>query len=94
MFNRTSSLLYRTTILLAENLRNTCQAVSLYRGTISQAVRTCEVRSSHHPRLSITALQHLLTATALNLLRMGTRLTGEPLAQALHARFDRLYRVA
>jgi transposase len=56
-------------------------------GTISQAVRTCEVRRSRYPWLSKTALQHLLTATALNLLRMGTWLTGEPLAQTRHARF-------
>jgi IS5 family transposase len=40
-------------------------------GTISQAVRTCEVRRSRYRGLPKTALQLLLTATALNLVRMG-----------------------
>jgi Transposase DDE domain len=50
-------------------------------GTISQAVRTCEVRRSRYRGLPKTALQLLLTATALNLVRMGMWLAGEPLAR-------------
>jgi Transposase DDE domain len=63
-------------------------------GTISQAVRTCEVRRSRYRGLPKTALQLLLTATALNFVRMGMWLAGEPLAQTRHARFVRLYRAA
>lgn len=63
-------------------------------GTISQAVRTCEVRRSRYRGLSKTALQHVLTATALNLLRMSLWFAEEPRAQTRHARFVRLYQAA
>jgi transposase len=63
-------------------------------GTISQAVRTCEVRRSRYRGLPKTHLHHVLTATALNLLRIGMWLADEPLAQTRHARFVRLYHSA
>jgi transposase len=63
-------------------------------GTISQAVRTCEVRRSRYRGRPPTHLQLILTATALNLHRMGMWLADEPLAQTRHARFARLYYAA
>lgn len=63
-------------------------------GTISQAVRTCEVRRSRYIGLEKTHLHHVLTATALNMLRISMWLAEEPFAQTRHARFVRLYRQA
>jgi transposase len=63
-------------------------------GTISQEVRTCEVRCSRYRGLPKTHLHHVLTATALNMLRLGMWLAEEPLAQTRHARFVRLYQSA
>lgn len=63
-------------------------------GTISQAIRTCEVRRSRYRGLPKTHLHHMLMATALNVWRIGMWLAEEPLAQTRHARFVRLYHSA
>jgi IS5 family transposase len=48
--------------------------------TYAQALRRCGLRRSRYYGQAKTHLQHLLTATALNLLRLGNWLTGTPLA--------------
>ena len=45
-------------------------------GTISRAVRACGVRRSKYVGLEKTQLHHLLSAAALNFLRVGEWLSG------------------
>lgn len=59
-------------------------------GTISRAVRTCEVRRSRYIGLTKTHLQHLLSATSLSFLRVGEWLMGIPKATTRHSPFARL----
>ena len=47
-------------------------------GTISRAVRTCEVRRSRYIGLRKTHLHHLLSGTSLSFLRVGEWLMGVP----------------
>jgi transposase len=47
-------------------------------GTISQGVRVGDLRRARYIGLAKTRLQHLLTATGLNLLRLGEWLEGAP----------------
>ncbi|MEU7990831.1 transposase [Streptosporangium canum] len=49
-------------------------------GTMSQAVNRYEARRSRYRGTAKTALQHLLTATAINLARLDGWITGVPLA--------------
>ena len=51
----------------------------------STAYQTCARYSGH----AKTHLQHLLTATALNVLRLGAWLTGAPLAPTRESAFSR-----
>jgi transposase len=57
--------------------------------THAQALRRCGLRRSRYAGQAKTHLQHLLTATALNLLRMGSWLTGTPLAPTRQSAFTR-----
>jgi transposase len=59
-------------------------------GTISRAVRTCSVRRSKYVGLEKTQLHHLLSATALNFLRVGEWLMGMPKATTRRSPFARL----
>jgi transposase len=59
-------------------------------GTISRAVRTCEVRRSKYVGLKKTHLHHLLSATSLSFLRVGEWLMGIPKATTRRSPFARL----
>jgi transposase len=59
-------------------------------GTLSQAVRNSGLRRSRYIGLAKTHLQHLLTATATNLLRVAAWLMGRPLAQTRKSSFANL----
>jgi transposase len=59
-------------------------------GTISRAVRTCEVRRSRYIGLRKTHLHHLLSATSLSFLRVGEWLMGVPRAKTRRSPFARL----
>jgi len=50
-------------------------------GTLSQGVRVAGLRRCRYIGLAKTHLQHLLTAAALNLIRVGAWLTETPRAQ-------------
>jgi transposase len=58
--------------------------------TYAQALRRCGLRRSRYTGQAKTHLQHLLTATALNLLRLGSWLTGTPLAPTRESAFTRV----
>jgi transposase len=59
-------------------------------GTHSQAVRRSKARRSRYVGLAKTHMQNLLTAAALNLIRLGRWLTHRPLAQTRATRFAKL----
>ena len=63
-------------------------------GTIAQGVRRCAMRRSHYYGQNKIHLQHLMIATALNLLRMIRWLLGEPKAITAVSPFARLYQAA
>ena len=56
-------------------------------GTLSQAVRRAGLRRSRYVGLARTHLDHLLTATALNFVRIGEWLAGTPRAKTRRPRF-------
>ncbi len=60
-------------------------------GTIAQSVRTCEVRRSRYMGQAKTHLQHVMTAAALNVIRMLRWLNDEPKATTRRSAFARLY---
>jgi transposase len=59
-------------------------------GTVSQGVRTCGLRRTRYRGFAKTHLDHMLTATALNCLRLSEWLAGVPKAKTQHSRFARL----
>jgi len=59
-------------------------------GTISRAVRTCELRRSRYVGLPKTHLHHLLSATSLSFLRVAEWLMGVPKAKTRRSPFARL----
>jgi transposase len=59
-------------------------------GTVSRAVRTCEIRRSRYIGLTKTHLHHLLSATSLSFLRVGEWLMGVPKAKTRRSPFARL----
>jgi transposase len=59
-------------------------------GSVSRAVRTCEVRRSKYIGLTKTHLHHLLSATSLSFLRVGEWLMGVPKATTRRSPFTRL----
>ena len=50
-------------------------------GTVSQGVRRCDLRHARYRGLAKARLQHVLTASALNVVRAVRWMEGEPLAQ-------------
>jgi transposase len=56
-------------------------------GTLSQAVRRCGLRRSRYVGLARTHLDHILTATAVNFVRVGEWLAGTPRAKTRHPPF-------
>ena len=56
-------------------------------GTLSQAVRRCGLRRSRYVGLARTHLGHVLTATAVNFVRIGEWLAGTPRAKTRHPPF-------
>ncbi len=48
---------------------------------MSQGVRRCDLRHARYRGLAKTRLQHVLTASALNVVRAVRWMEGEPLAQ-------------
>jgi DDE family transposase len=61
-------------------------------GTISQGMRRCRLRRTRYMGLAKTHLQHLLTATALNFVRLSNWLAGTPLATTRRSSFVKLMR--
>src|SRR3954452_10449543 len=59
-------------------------------GTLSQGVRTMHLRRARYIGLAKVHLQHVLTAAALNLVRVAAWLAGTPLACTRHSAFVRL----
>jgi transposase len=59
-------------------------------GTVSRAVRTCDVRRSKYIGLTKTHLHHLLSATSLSFLRVGEWLMAIPKATTRRSSFARL----
>lgn len=59
-------------------------------GTHSQALRVCDLRHARYRGTKKTQLQHVLTATALNCLRLNAWLNGEKRAKTRVSRFARL----
>ncbi len=59
-------------------------------GTHSQAIRVCGLRRSRYVGQPKTHLQHILSAVALNLLRLNAWLNGIPLAPTRQSSFARL----
>jgi transposase len=60
-------------------------------GTMAQASSRCDVHRARYRGLARTHLQHVLTATALNLVRTDAWLAGIPLAGAWTSRLTRLH---
>ncbi len=63
-------------------------------GTHAQAVARCGLRRARYRGLAKTRLQHVATAAALNLIRMGEWLAGTPLAGTRRSAFARLQPLA
>ncbi|MBV9326257.1 MAG: transposase, partial [Chloroflexi bacterium] len=59
-------------------------------GTVSQGVRVCGLRRTRYRGFAKTRLDHTLTATAINCLRLSDWIAGGPRATTQHSRFTRL----
>lgn len=59
-------------------------------GTISQSVRAFELREARYSGLAKTALQHVATATAVNLQRLDDWWTGTPRTHTRQSAFAKL----
>jgi predicted membrane-bound mannosyltransferase len=59
-------------------------------GTLSAGVRALHSRRARYIGLAKTHLQHALTAAAINLVRLGAWLGGQPLARTRQSAFARL----
>ncbi len=59
-------------------------------GTVSQGVRTCGMRRTRYRGIAKTRLDHTLTATAINCLRLSEWLAGVHSTTTHHSRFTRL----
>jgi transposase len=62
--------------------------------THEQAIRRCGLRRSRYLGLSKTHLQHLITATAINLMRIGEWLLGHPKAKTRCSPFAALQAIS
>jgi transposase len=80
----------------ARHRERTPDFAALYRrragieGTISQGVRACRLRRTRYIGLAKTHLGHILTAVAVNLLRIGAWLAGTPRAKTRQSAFATL----
>lgn len=63
-------------------------------GTISQGVRTCDLRRARYVGQIKTHLQHLVTASAINFMRVAELLDETPRAKTRSSAFERLYHSA
>ena len=63
-------------------------------GTLSQGVRSFDLRRSRYVGAAKTHLQHVLIGTAINLVRVGHWLADEPRAKTRQSAFVRLHRAA
>lgn len=59
-------------------------------GTLSQAVRAMGIRRSRYDGLARTHVQHVLTAVAINLVRIDAVLTHHPRGKTRHSQFAQL----
>ena len=59
-------------------------------GTLSQAVRGMGIRRARYDGLHKTQLQHVLTSTAINLVRIDAVLTQTPRSKTRRSSFTRL----
>ena len=59
-------------------------------GTISQGVRGCALRRSRYVGMAKTHLQHVITAVAMNVVRLLAWFAGVPKAQTRLSAFARL----
>jgi transposase len=60
-------------------------------GTLSQGIRAFEMRRSRYIGQAKTHVQHVLTATAMNLVRASMWLADTPRAKTRQSAFVRLY---
>jgi transposase len=63
-------------------------------GTLSQGIRACGLRRSRYLGAAKTHLQHVLTATAINLVRIGHWLMDKPVAKTRTSAFENLMKQA
>jgi len=63
-------------------------------GTLSQGIRAFALRRARYIGLARTHLQHILTAAAMNIVRISMWLMDTPRAKARQSAFVRLYRAA
>lgn len=63
-------------------------------GTMSQGIRAFEMRRSRYIGLEKTHLQHVLTATAMNIARVSAWLIQTPRSKTRQSAFERLYQMA
>src|SRR5262249_37604767 len=73
-----------------ETFRDTYATRAGVEGALSQGVRRCGLRRCRYVGQAKTHLQHLLTATALNFVRVADWLAGIPLAKTRQSAFKRL----
>jgi transposase len=59
-------------------------------GTLSQGIRACGLRRSRYRGEAKTHLQHVLTAAAINLVRIYHWLTGTPIAKTRQSSFTKM----
>jgi transposase len=59
-------------------------------GTLSQGIRAFGLRRARYIGEAKTALQHVLTAVAINFVRMGNWLREKPLARTRTSAFERV----
>ncbi|MBV5275330.1 MAG: IS1182 family transposase [Lamprocystis purpurea] len=77
-----------------EPFRDAYAARAGVESTHEQAVRRCGLRRCRYIGLAKTRLQHVVTAVAVNLIRIGDWLTGTPLAPTRRSRFVALQAAA
>jgi transposase len=73
-----------------QQFRQTYQTRAGIEGTLSQAVRGMGIRRSRYDGLHKTQLQHVLTATAINLVRIDAVLTQTPRGKTRRSTFSKL----
>lgn len=74
----------------SEAFKSTYDTRAGIEGTLSQGIRTFGLRQARYRGQAKVHLQHILTASALNLCRMHAWFTGQPRAQTRQAAFVRL----